>query len=283
MQPGGDAAAFFDLDKTVIARASMVAFGRPLQRGGLLSRRLLLRALYGQFVYLLLGAGEEKLKKVRTSVLAVTRGWDQARVRAIVEESLEQVVEPIIYAEALDLMQAHQAEGRMVLIVSAAPEEIVTPLARHLGADGAIATRALLDDEGRYTGEVAFWAYGPWKAEAMRGLAEERGIDLDASYAYSDSATDLPMLEAVGHPVVVNPDRELARVARQRQWEVVTFARPVRLRDRVPVPPARPALGGTVLAAVAGVAAWWWRRRAIAGRATPSEPSWRPRRPARRG
>jgi HAD superfamily hydrolase (TIGR01490 family) len=283
MQSGRDAAAFFDLDKTVIARASMVAFGRPLQRGGLLSRRLLLRALYGQFVYLLLGAGEEKLKKVRTSVLAVTRGWDQARVRAIVEESLEQVVEPIIYAEALDLMQAHQAEGRMVLIVSAAPEEIVTPLARHLGADGAIATRALLDDEGRYTGEVAFWAYGPWKAEAMRGLAEERGIDLDASYAYSDSATDLPMLEAVGHPVVVNPDRELARVARQRQWEVVTFARPVRLRDRVPVPPARPALGGTVLAAVAGVAAWWWRRRAIAGRATPSEPSWRPRRPARRG
>ena len=101
-------------------------------------------------------------------------------------------------------------------LISASPEEIVAPLARYLGVDDAIASRAKLDDDGRYTGEVEFYSYGPFKAEAMVHAAAMYGIDLDASYAYSDSATDLPMLEVVGHPVAVNPDRELARVARAR-------------------------------------------------------------------
>ena len=102
-----------------------------------------------------------------------------------------------------------------------------------------IATRARLDEEGRYTGETEFYAYGPAKGDAMRAIAAERGIDLSSSYAYSDSATDLPMLEVVGHPVVVNPDRELLRAAQERDWPVVHFTRRVRLRDRMPVP-ARP-------------------------------------------
>jgi HAD superfamily hydrolase (TIGR01490 family) len=285
-------AAFFDLDKTVIARASMVAFGRPLQREGLLSRRLLLRGLYAQIVYLLLGADEQKLEKMRTSVLAITKGWDQSRVSAIVRESLEQVVEPIIYAEALDLFDEHRGAGRKVFIVSASPEEVVAPLARYLRADGAIATRARVNEEGRYTGEVEFWAYGPYKAEAIRGLAAERGIDLARSWAYSDSATDAPMLAVVGHPVAVNPDRELARLARERGWEVRHFTKPVRLRDRVPMPPPGPtaAVGGSLVAGALGAAAWWWLRRpgpvpppAGVGVVTPSGPSWRPRRPGRRG
>src|SRR6202011_1488042 len=125
---------------------------------------------------------------------------------------------------------------RVTIIVSASPEEIVTPLAGYLGVDRSIASRARVDDEGRYTGEMAYDAFGPAKAEAMRGLAAQLGIDLSKSYAYSDSATDLPMLEGVGHPVAVNPDRELARAAQERGWEVLHFVRPVRLRDRVPVP-----------------------------------------------
>ena len=258
----GNSAAFFDLDKTVIARASMVAFGGPFRRHGLLSRRLLLRALWGQLVYLQLGADEEKLVRMRDSVLALTKGWEQARISAIVRETLEEVVEPITFAEALALIDEHRAAGRKVFIVSASPEEIVTPLSRHLGADEAIASRAKLDGEGRYTGEMEFYAYGPAKAEAMQRVAAEEGIDLDASYAYSDSATDLPMLEVVGHPVAVNPDRELARVARERAWEVRQFVQPVRLRDRVPVPPAAPAaVGGGVLAATAAGALWWWLRQ----------------------
>jgi HAD superfamily hydrolase (TIGR01490 family) len=232
--------AFFDLDKTVIAKASMVAFGRPFYRHGLVSRRLLARALYGQLIYMQLGADEEKLARMRESVLALTRGWEQAKVSAIVREALTDVVEPIIYAEALDLIEEHRNAGRMVVIVSASPEEIVVPLGDYLGVDRVIASRALVDDDGRYTGEMAFYAYGPNKADAMRSFAEAEGIDLAASYAYSDSATDLPMLEVVGHPVVVNPDRELLRAARERDWEVRRFVRPVRLRDRVPVrSPAR--------------------------------------------
>ena len=254
-------AAFFDLDKTVIARASMVAFGRPFYRHGLISRRLLMRGLWGQLVYLYLGADEARLARMRESVLALTKGWQQSQVRRIVREALTDVVTPIIYAEALELIEQHRAAGRRVFIVSASPSEIVEPLADHLEVDEAIASRARIDDEGCYTGEMAFYAYGDNKAVAMREIAEREDIDLSESWAYSDSASDLPMLEAVGHPVVVNPDRELARIARERQWEVRKFERPVRLRDRVPTPPPAPtAVGATALVA-GGVAALWWKRR----------------------
>ena len=256
-------AAFFDLDKTVIAKASMVAFGGPLYREGLISRALVLRALWGQLVYMHLGASEEKLARMRESVLALTKGWEQDRVRRIVEETLEAIVEPIIYAEAADLIEQHRGEGRLTVIVSASPEEIVAPLGRFLGVDHVIGTRAEIDDEGRYTGGMSFYAYGPFKAEAMRAMAERLDIDLDASWAYSDSATDIPMLEVVGHPVAVNPDRVLARYAREREWEVRTFAHPVRLRDRVPVPPPAPtAAGAAVVGAAAGGFVWWRLRQA---------------------
>ncbi len=270
----GKQAAFFDLDKTVIARASMVAFGRPLYNGGLINRRTVLRALYGQLVYLHLGASDEKLERIREQVLRLTRGWEQARVAEIIEEALEQVVDPIIYAEAADLIDLHRAAGRSVVIVSASPAEIVVPLGRYLGADATIASKTHVDETGRYTGTMEFYAYGEFKAEAMRALAQREGIDLAESYAYSDSYTDLPMLEAVGHPVAVNPDRVLARYAREHGYEIARFVQPVRLRDRVrdvrqrissvSVPP-RPAL--TASAVVMGVGAsafgigWWLGRK----------------------
>ncbi|MEY2453842.1 MAG: hypothetical protein QOD92_3416, partial [Acidimicrobiaceae bacterium] len=171
-------AAFFDLDKTVIAKASMVAFGRPLYREGLISRRVLARAIYGQLVYMYMGADEEKLERMRDSVLALTKGWEQSKVREIVEETLEEVVEPIVYDEALELINEHRAAGRLVFIVSASPEEIVAPLSRYLGVDAYLATRSTIDDEGRYTGTTEFYCYGPNKAEAMRAIAEEQDIDL---------------------------------------------------------------------------------------------------------
>src|SRR4029079_8035232 len=102
-----------------------------------------------------------------------------------------------------------------------------------------LATRSTVDDEGRYTGTTDFYCYGPNKAEAMESIAAAEGISLADSYAYSDSATDIPMLEVVGHPVAVNPDRDLLRTAREHEWEVRTFTRKVRLRDRVPMPTAR--------------------------------------------
>jgi len=262
-------AAFFDLDKTVIARASMIAFGRPFRRAGLLSRWVLVRALWGQLVYLWIGADEKKLTKTRDAALKLTRGWEQQKVRSIVRDTIDEVIEPIVFEEALELIRSHRAEGRVVAIVSAAPEEVVQPLAEHLGADLAIGTRAKVVN-GRYSGELERYAYGPQKAEAVRDLAAEMDIDLASSYAYSDSVTDLPMLEAVGHPVAVNPDRPLLRIAREREWEVVRFVKPVRLRDRVPTPtPVQTAAGGGVSALVAAAAIVWWRLR----REPPAPPS----------
>ncbi len=162
-------AAFFDLDKTIIARASMAAFGHHFYRGGLISRSTVVRAMTSQLVYLHLGASEQKLASIRESVLKLTRGWDQGEVSRIVRETLDEVVEPIIYAEALELLEQHQASGRKTYLVSASPEEIVQPLAEYLGVDGAIASRAVVDLDGRYTGEMAFYAYGPFKARGHAG------------------------------------------------------------------------------------------------------------------
>ena len=255
-------AAFFDLDKTVITKASMVAFGGPLYRAGLLSRWLLLRALYGQLVYLWLGADEARLARMRRAALALTKGWDHAHVSAIVAETLEQVIEPIVYDEALQLMRHHREAGHLVVLISASPEEVVAPLGSYLGADVVVATRARLDEQGRYSGELEFYSYGPAKAQAMVDLAEERALDLAASFAYSDSITDVPMLDAVGHPVAVNPDRGLLRVARQRDWEVRRFVRPVPLRERVAMPrPAATAVAGGFATVVAATVVWWQLRR----------------------
>ena len=201
-------------------------------------------------------------------------------------ETLDEVISPIVFAEALELFDQHHAAGRHVVIVSSAPFEVVGPLGEFLGADEVIATRAEIDDDGNYTGELAFYAYGPYKAEEIREIAAREDIDLSASYAYSDSVTDLPMLESVGHPVAVNPDKELAREARERGWEVRVFQRPVRLRDRVPVPPKGPtiAVGSVLATAGAGAAAYvWWRRAPVArsctGATVRPAPSSRPSRP----
>ncbi|HZJ27166.1 MAG TPA: HAD family hydrolase [Acidimicrobiia bacterium] len=257
------AAAFFDLDKTIIAKSSVLAFGKSFYREGLLSRRAIARSAYAQVVYMLVGADEAKMEKVREAMLAMTRGWNQEHVASIVRETLDDVVTPIIYSEAVELIEEHRAAGRKVVIISSSPQEVVEPLADHLGADDAIGTRAELDGDGDYTGRLAFYAYGPNKAVAIREMATREGIDLDTSYAYSDSITDIPMLETVGHPVAVNPDRELARAADEREWEILHFHNPVSLRKRVHAPPPGPtmAVGGIVLAAGAGAAAWWWLRR----------------------
>jgi HAD superfamily hydrolase (TIGR01490 family) len=261
-------AAFFDLDKTVIAKASMMAFGRPFYRAGLLSRRAIVRGVWAQLIYMHLGASEEKLARIRESVLALTKGWEQRRIQQIVSETLDDIVEPITYVEALELIDEHRAAGRRVYIISASPAEIVEPLGRFLGADESLASHARVGPDGRYTGEMDVYAYGPYKADLIREVATRDGVDLSQSYAYSDSYTDLPMLETVGHPVVVNPDRVLQKVARERDWEILQFVRPVRLRDRMPVSPGRATAAASLSAAIAAGALVMWRLR----HATPPPP-----------
>jgi HAD superfamily hydrolase (TIGR01490 family) len=248
-------AAFFDLDKTIISRSSSLALSRPLYRAGMVSRSQLLRGAYAQLVYLLVGADEGKMERLKEGMLALTKGWDRHQVEQLVHEALLDVIDPYVYQEALDLIELHRSEGRQIYIVSSSPEEIVKPLAGHFGVTEVIATRAEIGSDGRYTGGLEFYAYGDQKAEAIRGLAERLGIDLERSYAYSDSITDLPMLETVGNPVAVNPDKELRREAEERGWQIRDFRRPVRLRARLAgaVPKTRPSIAAAV--AVAGIAA----------------------------
>jgi HAD superfamily hydrolase (TIGR01490 family) len=196
---------------------------------------------------------------LKEGMLALTKGWDRTQVEELVRDVILEVIDPYVYQEALDLMELHRSEDRRIYIVSSSPEEVVRPLAAHFGVSGVIATRAEVDDDGRYTGELDFYCYGEQKAEAVRQLAERVGIDLERSYAYTDSITDLPMLEAVGNPIAVNPDRELRRAAEDREWPVRDFHRPVRLRTRIvgAVPKSTLSLAaGLGAAAIAAVLFW---------------------------
>lgn len=249
---GVKSAAFFDLDKTVIAKSSALAFGRPMFRAGLLSRRALLKLAIAQTLYVLFGADEHQMERVREALLALVRGWDRADLEKLVGEALEEVVAPLVYSEALFLIDEHHREGHQVYIISSSPAEIVRPLAAYLGIDDVIATQVSVDAEGKFTGELDFYAYGPGKADAVRTLAESEGIDLAASYAYSDSFTDLPLLQAVGHPTVVNPDRDLRKHAEEASWPELEFRLPVNMRTRLAeIPKPTPIVSGAVAAAVA--------------------------------
>lgn len=252
------AAAFFDLDKTVVAKSSTLAFGRELYREGMISRGVMAKGVYGQVVYQLLGADEERMERIRLALLELIAGWESNRIQQLVRETLAQVIDPLVYQEALELFAEHRQAGRDLYLVSSSGEEVVTPLAEHLGVDHVIATRAGVDRMGRYDGTLEFYCYGQSKADAITAEAARRLIDLAASYAYSDSITDLPMLEAVGHPVAVNPDKELRAVATERGWWIRDFARPVALRSRLAQVPRRPAevvAGAGALSALA-VTGW---------------------------
>ena len=258
-------AAFFDLDKTIIARSSPLALGRSFFKEGLIGRSTLLKSLYAQFVFHLMGADEDKMERLREEAAKLTAGWEQEKVVRVVEEVLEEVITPLIYAEALEQLHDHKQAGRLVCIVSSSPEEIVQPLARMLRVDHYISTKVRVED-GKFTGDLDFYAYGPHKAEAIATLATERDLDLAGSFAYTDSITDLPMLETVGNPIAVNPDKELRRVAGERGWRIEYFKNPVSLRSRLPAisaPEITPSTALAVGAGVAGVAllAWWVTRK----------------------
>ena len=262
-------AAFFDLDKTVIAKSSTLTFSKSFYQGGLINRRAALRTAYAQFVFLVGGMDHDQMERTREYLSSLVRGWNVQQVKEIVAETLHDLIDPIIYDEAASLIEEHHAAGRDVVIVSTSGAEVVEPIGELLGADRVVATRMVVGEDGCYTGEVEYYAYGPTKAEAIKELAQSEGYDLDRCYAYSDSATDLPMLREVGLPHAVNPDRALRREALARGWPILDFHRPVRLKQRIPafsVPP-RPAL---VAAAAIGAAAataglvWYASRRRAA-------------------
>ncbi len=248
------AAAFFDLDKTIIAKSSTLAFTKPLFKAGFLSRTTLAKAGIAQAYYQAFGADHEQLERIKEELAGLTKGWDRDEIIRLVEETVDEVVAPLVYSEALAIIDDHRRSGRRVVVVSTSPDEIVRPLCRYLGIEDVIATRSEIDEEGRYTGTIELYAYGPAKAQAMVEMAANEDIDLSASYAYSDSITDIPMLEAVGHPVAVNPDSDLLETATERNWEIRWFESAVTIRDKVAskaVPGV--AVAGGLAAAVAYV------------------------------
>ena len=228
-------AAFFDLDKTVIAKTSLIAYAPTLRKAGYLSIPMAIRTAWGHLLFKFFGADEKTLEKARKTALRLSAGLNQQAMQRLVRDNLTEVIEPIVYDDALDLLEEHRLKGHLLVLVSASPIEIVKPLAEHLGITDFIATTPVIDSEGRYTGDVEFYAAGTHKADAIIQLASEKNIDLEKSWAYSDSATDIPMLELVGNPVAVNPDRELKKHAEDENWPSMEFGRPVALGDRIPI------------------------------------------------
>jgi HAD superfamily hydrolase (TIGR01490 family) len=258
------AAAFFDLDKTLIAGSSGMQFARVATRQGIIGRRQLASWGIEHLRYRLRGTTDGRTGEVLRVARELIAGVP-ARTIARMGPAVMAAILPRVYPQMLDEVHAHQDAGRPAFIVSAAGNDVVESLARVLGMEGGIGTRYETDAEGKFTGRLEGpFVYGAGKVEAMRAFAERHQIDLDASFAYSDSLSDLPMLRAVGNPVAVNPDPPLAAIAREENWQTLRFER---LGRRLV------ALAATLLATVAGVGA----SRAAARRKPP------PRRfPARR-
>jgi HAD superfamily hydrolase (TIGR01490 family) len=250
------AAAFFDLDRTLIRRSSALALAGPFAERGLIGRKQLAKAAAWQVLFAARGAGAETVRKAAEDGLMLLKGLEVEEMRALVGDAMETALKPLVYREPLDLVSKHRERGEPVYIVSATLQEIIEPLAEELGLDGAVGSLCEIVD-GRYTGRSLRACHGVGKAQAVRELAAVAEIDLARSTAYSDSHTDLPFLEAVGRPVAVNPDRELRRIARERGWPMLTFSDPLYPAGRRRV---RPALVGVPL--VLGAAVWAARRRA---------------------
>jgi len=250
------AAAFFDLDKTLMAGSSGMQFARVAARQGVVSRRQLSSWAVEHLRYRLRGTTDERTAEVLRVARELISGVSAKSIDRMGPEVMAAIL-PRVFPQMLDEVYAHQDAGRATFIVSAAGNGVVESLAGVLGMEGGIGTRYEVDAEGNFTGRFEGpFVYGPGKVEAMEAFAAEHEIDLAASYAYSDSLSDLPMLRAVGHPVVVNPDPPLAEIARAEGWQAMRFERLGRRLVAVAV---------TLLATVAGFGA-----SRIAGRRKPA-------------
>lgn len=245
-------AAFFDLDKTIIATSSAFAFGKEFMHNGLITPAEALQMSLAKANFMFSGLSSEQMDSTRDQMATMVKGWSVEEVRQIATETMHSVVTPAIYAEARELIQFHQAAGHEVVIISASAKILVELIANELGVDKVVATDLEAKD-GHFTGEILHFCKGPAKSEAILRIASEEGIDLDASYAYSDSATDIPMLEMVGNPVAVNPDRPMKKKALEAGWDMRVFKDPVPLFT---MPNAREVgIGASVVAGLAALVA----------------------------
>jgi len=264
-------AAFFDLDRTLISGTSAIPIIMAAYKEGFVSFSEIIGDASSAIMFRFLGATDEQSENAREEFLGRTAGASKADIMALVGDALPALMERV-RPEALALLDMHADAGRERWVISASPIEIVQGLADALGIEGALGTVGEVVD-GKYTGKLeGDFMYGPAKSRAIEKLAAEKGFDLATCYAYSDSVSDLPMLELVGHPVAVNPDSALEQTARQRGWPIVEFSRQAKqiaARTTVTVGSVALAAGAYVLGrrhgrlhAIAEAAAGrrWWRR-----------------------
>lgn len=219
----GRAAAFFDVDRTLLRGSSFLALARPLRRAGIVSRRQLLSAALHQLTFTLRGASHEKLEDAGRAGADAVRGVDAERLRRVTQAAFDTALLPRLHADALRAIDAHHRAEEPVFLVSSAPAEIVEPLARAVGATDFASTRTEVGADGRYTGRLLDYCHGTRKYHAVHELAARHGVDLQRSHAYADSFADAPMLGMVGHPVAVNPDRNLRALAVRRGWRIERY------------------------------------------------------------
>lgn len=244
-------AAFFDLDKTIIATSSAYAFGKEFLNNGLITHQDAFDLYLSKVSYMLVGHSSDQMDASRDHLTQLVKGWDVAEVTRITADTMHHVVAPAIYSEARELIQEHQAAGHDVIIISASADILVEPIAAELGVDTVVATELEVVD-GKLTGTILRYLKGDAKAEAVANVAREHGYDLERSYAYSDSATDIPMLAAVGNPVAVNPDRALRKHAMSQGWDTREFKNPEPL---IQMPNAREVgIGAGVIAGITALA-----------------------------
>jgi HAD superfamily hydrolase (TIGR01490 family) len=229
-------AAFFDLDRTLLRRSSALALAGSFRDRGLISRRQLAKAALMQLLFVARGADTAAVQRVAEDGLRVLRGFTPNELRDLVASALEPVLKPLVYRDPLALARQHKQRGECVYIVSAALQEIVDAIAEELDFDGALGTICEVEN-GMFTGHSVRALHHEAKARAVRDLAREKGFDLAACTAYSDSSSDLPFLELVGNPVAVNPDRELRRIAADRGWPVLEVSAREYPHARRRVPP----------------------------------------------
>ncbi|AKK10197.1 HAD family hydrolase [Corynebacterium uterequi] len=253
-------AAFFDLDKTIIATNSAFAYGKVLFDHGYISAAEAFQIYLTKKAFMRSGMSSDKMDSELDHLTAMVTGWNASEISRVIDDAYHQVISPALYAEALELIDEHRAAGHDVVIVSASVRQLVEPIARELGIADLLTSELEVRD-GHFTGAVINYLKGPAKADAIRALATSRGYDLTACYAYSDSTTDIPFLELVGHPMAVNPEAGLRAEAARRGWAVRQFAHPKPLVSR---PSREVTLGAGVavgLAAVGAAAVWFTQRK----------------------
>jgi len=242
-------AAFFDVDRTLVAGASALTMVKPFQRRGLVTRRQTIRAGLAQLAYTARGTDDNGIEKSYAAAKVLMKGWDVALMDRVIADELESRLHPTVFREALERVEMHHRQGQAVYAVSATMIGLIAPIAELLGLDGALGAEMEIVD-GKFTGEVISACHGEAKAERVIEFARENGIDLARSSAYSDSISDAPFLRAVGRPYAVNPDQKLRKLAEAEGWGMLAF----RTRIKAPVHRRRSTHVGIVAVVAAALA-----------------------------